>query len=247
MNLNHHPDDASLVSYASGGLNHAFAVLVGCHLERCAQCQQRVEQAEQLGGLLLEGLLPAGRSLSPAQLADAQAELQRRQAFMARLDEQMEAETGAPQLGTVQTDPRAASAGRPANTDISRRQPPLPAALQTLLQQGDSNLPWRRLVPGIQQIKLDSDEGNLRLLKIAPGMSIPLHTHRGSELTLVLEGSYSDELGRFSAGDVADLDGDVDHQPITDGNTDCICLIATDAPLRFRNFLPKLLQPFTGL
>lgn len=228
--LNHHPDDATLVSYAAAGLPDAFAVLVSCHLQRCSRCRQRVEDAEQLGGLLLATAKPA-----PGD---------KRQQFLALLDAQMAEESAGP-LGAA--DLLGITADTVPGDDISARRVALPPALQQLLDHGDIDLPWRRLVPGIQQIRLDSRDGTLRLLKIAPGISIPLHTHKGSELTLILHGSYSDELGRFKPGDMADLDGDVDHQPITDGNDPCICLIATDAPLRFRGLLPKLLQPFTGL
>ena len=94
---------------------------------------------------------------------------------------------------------------------------------------------------------MDGAQGTLRLFKIAPGMAIPLHTHNGNEMTLILKGSYSDELGRFKAGDVADLDNDTDHQPIADTQEDCICLIATEAPLKFKGLLPRLMQPFIGL
>lgn len=73
---------------------------------------------------------------------------------------------------------------------------------------------------------------------------MPSHGHTGSELTMVLRGSYTDELGRFCAGDVADLDPDVQHQPVADTDEHCICLIATDAPLRFNGLVPRLLQPF---
>ena len=47
--------------------------------------------------------------------------------------------------------------------------------------------------------------------------------------------------------DVNDLDDDVDHQPIADTAEECICLIATDAPMKFNRLLPKLLQPFFGI
>ena len=113
------------------------------------------------------------------------------------------------------------------------------------LQDGQK---WKPLVPGIAQIKLMSGaQGTLRLFKIAPGMAIPLHTHSGSEMTMILKGSYTDEIGRFKAGDVADLDNDIDHQPIADTGEHCICLIATEAPLKFKGLLPRLMQPFIGL
>ena len=45
---------------------------------------------------------------------------------------------------------------------------------------------------------------NLILLKIAPGKSMPVHSHQGAELTQILKGAYDDELGHFAPGDIAD-------------------------------------------
>ena len=48
--------------------------------------------------------------------------------------------------------------------------------------------------------------GTVRLFKITPGTTLPTHSHSGTELALILRGSYSDEIGRFQRGDVADVD-----------------------------------------
>jgi putative transcriptional regulator len=87
----------------------------------------------------------------------------------------------------------------------------------------------------------------LLLLRIAPGKSVPLHGHRGTELTQILRGAYDDVLGRFGPGDAADLDNETEHQPITAPGVPCICVAALDAPLRFRGWLAGKLQPLVGL
>lgn len=103
---------------------------------------------------------------------------------------------------------------------------------------------WRMLGGGIrQQILMADREGSLRLLYIPPGRKVPEHGHRGLELTLVLQGSFSDSEGSFGLGDVEDADGSVDHQPVAGPGEACICLAATDAPLRFHAMIPRLLQP----
>lgn len=103
---------------------------------------------------------------------------------------------------------------------------------------------WRMLGGGVrQQILSEAREGALRLLYIPPGRAVPEHSHGGLELTLVLQGSFTDSAGRFGRGDVETADGEVDHQPIAGPEAPCICLAATDAPLRFRALLPRLLQP----
>lgn len=103
---------------------------------------------------------------------------------------------------------------------------------------------WRSVGMGVRQSILShSEEGSARLLHIPPGQAMPDHSHNGLELTLVLQGSFSDETGRFGVGDVEIGDEDLEHTPIADAGLPCICLAATDAPLRFKSFVPRLLQP----
>ncbi|MEP1766315.1 MAG: ChrR family anti-sigma-E factor [Sulfitobacter sp.] len=103
---------------------------------------------------------------------------------------------------------------------------------------------WKRLGGGVKQAVLSADvSGSVRLLYIPPGQAVPDHAHGGLELTLVLQGSFSDETGRFGVGDLEVADEDLEHTPIADFGAPCICLAATDAPLKFRSILPRVLQP----
>jgi putative transcriptional regulator len=85
------------------------------------------------------------------------------------------------------------------------------------------------------------------MLKVRPGHKLPDHGHDGQEMTLILRGAYRDEIGRFAPGDVADLDEHIEHQPVIEDGEDCICLIATEAPARFKGLVPRLLQPIVGI
>lgn len=103
---------------------------------------------------------------------------------------------------------------------------------------------WRSVGGGVRQTLLSADEeGSLRLLYIPPGKAVPDHGHNGIELTLVLQGAFSDETGRFGVGDLEVADDTLEHTPIAEEGTPCICLAATDAPLRFNSLIPRLLQP----
>jgi putative transcriptional regulator len=105
-------------------------------------------------------------------------------------------------------------------------------------------LRWKSVGLGVRQCILsDGPEGSARLLYIPPGQAVPDHSHNGLELTLVLQGSFSDETGRFGVGDLEVADQDLEHTPIADSGPPCICFAATDAPLRFSSFLPRMLQP----
>ena len=103
---------------------------------------------------------------------------------------------------------------------------------------------WRPLGGGIRQMIVDADrEGSVRLLYIPAGEAVPDHGHNGLEMTMVLQGSFHDATGHFGVGDVEVAGADLDHTPIAGEGQPCICLAATDAPLRFHALLPRLLQP----
>jgi putative transcriptional regulator len=103
---------------------------------------------------------------------------------------------------------------------------------------------WKTLGMGVRQNILSADnEGSLRLLYIPAGQAVPEHSHGGLELTLILQGSFSDHTGHFGTGDVEIGDADLEHTPIADPGDPCICLAATDAPLRFKSLVPRLFQP----
>ena len=103
---------------------------------------------------------------------------------------------------------------------------------------------WKTLGMGVRQDILSADSnGSVRLLYIPPGQAVPDHSHNGLELTLVLQGSFSDETGRFGIGDLEIADEHLEHTPVADDGDPCICLAATDASLRFRALVPRLLQP----
>ncbi len=126
---------------------------------------------------------------------------------------------------------------------------PLPHPLVASYGLQLATIPWRRLGPGIWHYRLalkDSSRGDLRLLKIAPGRTLPDHGHGGSEITLVISGSYHDDTGAYRRGDIQDIDEQVEHQPIVDED-ECVCLIASDNPARFKGWLARLAQPFIGM
>ncbi|MGH1460946.1 MAG: ChrR family anti-sigma-E factor [Neptuniibacter sp.] len=220
MNIKHHLDEATLVSYTAGSMSQAMALVVACHISICPNCRDRVNQTEAIGGMLLDNLDEVTVS------EDA-------------LDQVLACLNDEPDIEVLSSHTHQSSA-QPSH---------IPKPLQDCIGSSFENVEWKRLVPGVQYFDLPfkTERGGVsRLMRIAPGKSMLPHTHDGNELTLILQGSFSDEMGRFSKGDVADLDSDIEHQPLVDSNEECICLIATDAPLKFSTLLGKLVQPMTG-
>lgn len=120
----------------------------------------------------------------------------------------------------------------------------LPAPLADYVGGDLSMVRWRRIGGGVKQAILPTGrDASARLLYIPAGVAVPDHGHRGLELTLVLQGAFADENDRFNRGDVEIADEEMEHTPVALAGEDCICLAATDAPLRFRGLIPRLAQP----
>ena len=99
-------------------------------------------------------------------------------------------------------------------------------------------------MPVVPDILRTGRDASARLLYIPAGQAVPDHGHRGLELTLVLQGAFRDETARFGRGDLEIADEAVEHTPVAEEGEVCICLAATDAPLRFNAIIPRLAQPF---
>jgi putative transcriptional regulator len=140
----------------------------------------------------------------------------------------------------------------PAKTPRLKMAPSdLPPAIARILGEGGlDKIKWHKKAPGVAVCDVPmakGDKTHLKFLRIGTGRAMPGHGHGGEELTLILKGSYRDHMGRFSAGDVADLDENVEHQPVVDSLEDCICVVATEAPTKFKSFWARLAQPFIGI
>jgi putative transcriptional regulator len=108
-----------------------------------------------------------------------------------------------------------------------------------------SAVKWWSVGGGVKQAILPtSKDATVRLISIPPGASVPDHGHNGMELTLVLQGAFCDHQDRFARGDIEVADEELQHTPVAEEGVDCICLTATDAPLKFNAFLPRIAQPF---
>jgi putative transcriptional regulator len=210
MTIVHHPDPATLMSFAAGTLGEALSAAIATHVDLCPACRRESKRLDVLGGLLMQELAPVG--------------------------------VAAPTV--TQTEAAAASPSRIVADAV------LPPTLVRLLGGGLDRVRWSPVAPGVHVMRLPMSSGSdgiLALIRIAAGRSIPEHSHGGSELTLVLSGSFRDETGRYHRGDIADLDDEIEHLPIADEGSECICLFASEAKLKYKGALPRLLQPIIGI
>lgn len=126
---------------------------------------------------------------------------------------------------------------------VVERATRLPAPLVRYLGHDLNDVAWRTLLPGIREFHVGGeDEEEATLYWIRAGKRLPSHTHEGSEITLVIQGGFTDASGHYARGDIAIADGDIDHHPTADADMDCICFAVTDAPLRLTGPVGRIVQ-----
>lgn len=217
MPITHHADDTTLMSFAAGTLGEALSAVVATHVNMCPQCRRELATMRVMGSVLVADL-PAAALTKPAPAIPA------------------------PTLTVTDEGDLV--------LDAIERAGDVPQPLSRIVGSDISSIQWKRLGLGVWHRPLalsPAASGDLRLIKVAPGQAMPEHGHGGSELTLILAGSYTDTIGTFAVGDLADLDDAVEHKPIADAKAGCICLIASQEKARFKGVLARIAQPFVGL
>lgn len=207
--ITHHPDDESLLAFASGQLDSGRGLLLAVHMDACARCHQRVQALLSVGGEVLE-------QAQPAALPDD---------ALGRALQRIE--------GIVPDGAKPAAAGR----GLSR----LDACEVS---------PWHWVAPGMRYRSVrvpDSTTGKMFVLGIAPGRSLPKHSHRDIEWTQVISGAFDDGRARFEAGDFDATDGSVRHQPVVTQESECICLAHLSAPLVFDGWIARAFGRWIGM
>lgn len=224
MNIRHHISDELLFDYANGVLEEGWSIAVATHLAMCPACRKRLAMMEAAGGLALEAI-----EVEPGAATAADFSWE---AMRTRLD-------NAGPAAEVPVPKKKMSAGAGS----------VPEPLRSYIGGDVNAVKWKPLGLGAYHfpIKTSNQDISVRLLRIPAGKPVPEHTHGGRELTLVLKGSFSDISGRFGPGDFEETDETVDHQPIADPGEDCICLAVTDAPLRFKSRIVRMIQPLIGI
>lgn len=221
--ITHRLGDEWIMEYAAGTLSEGEAVLVASHLSYRPDAASSVEAAEAIGGSLLEG--ETGTAMAPDALA----------AVLSRIDE--------PASGEQPFMPAPSAAPETADRV-------LPPPLREWLGVSDvEDLNWSFMGPGMKKVMLWRGPGDQRvwMLRARPGTNIPVHGHRGTELTLVLKGAFKDPHGRFARGDIEEKNETDMHGLTIEDGEECICLALTEGPIRLKSVAARLIQPFIGL
>ena len=224
MTIKHHISDELLLDYAAGGLEESWSVAVATHLALCPGCRRRLSAMEAAGGVMIEAIVC--EEVSP------EAE----NASWASILKRVEASS----------DAKPAARAKQPHDFVSYS---IPEPLRSYIGGDLDKLKWKPLGLGAYHLPIPTSDKaiSMRLLRIPAGKPVPEHSHGGRELTLVLKGSFKDETGKFGPGDFEETDETVNHQPVAEEGEDCICLAVTDAPLRFRSRIVRMIQPLLGI
>lgn len=223
----YHPDVRYLTDYSAGSLPASQAICVASHLHYCGQCRARVRELKELGAVLFSRQRPV------AVAADA-------------FDRLLERLPGKTADGTgAATPPAAPGLAGTAMTTTMQGEARLPRAIDKLCRGNPENLRWRGIGKRFRyaNLQLGDQQRETSLLHIRAGGSVPRHQHRGDEITVVLQGSFSDNEDKYGVGDfIVRTPGEI-HKPVASQDEDCLCLSTLDAPIRMSNWLLRLLMP----
>ena len=109
-----------------------------------------------------------------------------------------------------------------------------------------SKIKWKQVYKGFSEFTFKTDDNDeLKLIKMDPGSSVPLHSHGGKEYILVLDGSFYDEYGNYYKGDIQINDQKIKHTPIASKDKGCVCLTITEKEVIFFGKYGSFLNLFT--
>lgn len=220
-----HPDSAFLVEYASGSVDLAPSIAITTHIQFCDQCRRTVESLQAVGGEILEkaNSVPVSDDLLDSVFAHIDS------------DSAEEHSASGVQHEVASVDD--------SNEVLSELASTVPAYIRQFLPA--EPLKWRFLSPSLKTatISVGEDVHELSFLKIKAGGKAPVHTHKGTEITVVLKGCFSDEDDLYHPGDFIVRQAGETHQPIAAQNEECICLSVLSAPIQLTG-IKSMLNPF---
>ncbi len=216
--INYHPTDKQLQQFAEGNISSALALVVSAHCDVCSQCQEKVDDINIELSSVIENIR-ANDYVDPA--------------FEKMLASIMH-------LPIVDTKPVVAP-----RIELDGRFFDVPRPLQRFVKNTGN---WSHLLGKVWQAPVDlGDAGMANFIYMEKGGRVPEHTHKGTELTLVVDGEFSDGLADYDSGDFIIMDNEHIHSPHSNAVEGCLVFSIVDKPLHFTSGIARLLNPFSHL
>lgn len=225
-----HPAPEQLSEFAQGALASVESLMISAHCDMCARCQQVVAQ---------QTVLQAEHALMDTQ--DDQATKGHSFQDDSKLDSMLESITQLPRAAPSKTS----RSGSRKIIELDGRVFTIPRTLRKYVPFMGN---WSSLVGKLWQAPVDVGvSGVANFIYIGQGGSIPEHTHRGTEYTLVINGEFSDGLNHYRKGDFIKMNESDIHAPYSDDISGCLIFSILNQPLHFTAGIARLLNPFSHL
>jgi putative transcriptional regulator len=217
-----HPTESQLHKFVTGDLSSALSLVVATHVDMCSHCRHMVSALED----------------------EVSEELLAHQATLGNADCQLMLDSIFSSEAPVAGSELSASDSSNGLITLEGRRFKLPRSLAC---QQTRIGPWNKMIGKMWRASLNlGTEEVANLIYMAKDTGVPEHTHKGTEATLVIDGTFSDEFGTYNDGDFIMLDGSRQHSPRT-MDEDCLILAVLDDPLHFTSGISRLLNPFSSL
>ncbi len=221
--INHHPKFELIQAFVNGDLPASLSVGVAIHADMCPVCQQTIAQiTEQVAETSFEEEYLDRFIVDDIEALDAVAAID----FDHMIDDIVESSDISVALPKVEK-----------TISFNDKTYTIPSALNNMELGKHAHI--GKLTRS--RIQLNENEIHTSLLHIQPGGGVPEHTHKGFELTVLLEGSFHDESGEYFKGDFIMLDSSHQHHPISTNG--CLCYTVANDALHFTQGINKLLNP----
>ena len=216
---------ALLWEYACGSLDKSHNLLIESFLDIRPQARKVINQFETIGGAMLE------KGCNPTKMAEDS---------LARVLAAMDCSKATASRTKPDTEPE--------QQKLCKKSQELPPSLKYYINDCGQKPRWNKMVPGMAFCKLPGQDGRytITILEAKPGVKVPDHKHKGTEIILVLSGAFCDENGTYTQGDIIINHDQSHHEPAVPKDCDCACtcLIVADNPMQFTGALTRLLNIF---
>lgn len=217
-----HPTDSILASFVEGLLPSESSLLVSAHVDMCVVCCKKSRSLTD--------------SIAKAVFNTKESNTTITRDYMSMFESITN--------DTTLVDASVGSA-KIHRLEVEGRNFMLPP---TLARFSDRVGEWSHLLGKLWQAPIDIGGSSLaQLIYIEKGGRVPEHTHKGKEITLVLNGELEDGVRRLQSGDYIALDNAHTHTPASDVNEGCLLLIVLDNPLHFTAGWANLVNPLSQL
>lgn len=219
--ISFHPKLIDLRAFSAGNCPPAMALMISAHVDMCPRCQHVcIDIQSELADELF------AHTLSPSPL-DSQY-----LTMMSNITDLPIADASAPDVYNTAIE-------------LDGRFFELPRALRRHIKNTGN---WSRLVGKLWQAPVDlGDIGKANFIYMEKGGRVPEHTHKGTEMTLVVDGQYGDGIAEYDCGDFTIMNNRHKHLPHSEADDGCLVFTIVDQPLHFTAGIARLLNPFSHL